>query len=444
MRKYLSFVEEIMSTAVQTDTQPYHLKVFQMARLIGEVMLEAGAESYRVEDTVRRVLSVTHFSQVEAFTTHTGITISMGNPDTVPITSVQRVSNRTYHLGKIEMANDVSRRFVGGKITVEEATAELERIRKEPFDYKPYVYLPLCACTCGSFAIIFGGNLKDLFATLLVGFLYGVASLVISHMRENTFFGDLLSSFLIGAATVLFTYVIPIAEHPDIVIAGSIMPLVPGMAITNAIRDTLRGDYLSGLARTVESIITAVVIAGGAALLVNGISASVVVPAVTEGHTPWLYDASAGFFQPYLAVQLAASFVSAFTFCVVLKAKRKHLVFCGLLGLCCWTFYQIFQSLGWGVFASTFGATLVTCFPADHLAHTRKAPATVFFAATIINLVPGYGMYKFMYYLISQKYAVAASTGIETIEIATLVAVAIAFHYSLRHLVFAHRKGNGK
>ena len=38
----------------------------------------------------------------------------------------------------------------------------------------------------------------------------------------------------------------------DTVIISAIMPLVPGVAITNAIRDTLQGDYLSGGARVLE------------------------------------------------------------------------------------------------------------------------------------------------------------------------------------------------
>jgi uncharacterized membrane protein YjjP (DUF1212 family) len=44
------------------------------------------------------------------------------------------------------------------------------------------------------------------------------------------------------------------------------MPLVPGVAITNAIRDTLNGDYVSGAARAVEAFIKALAIALGVGL----------------------------------------------------------------------------------------------------------------------------------------------------------------------------------
>ena len=41
------------------------------------------------------------------------------------------------------------------------------------------------------------------------------------------------------------------------------MPLVPGVAITNAVFDTLHGDYLSGTARMLEAFVTAAAVAMG-------------------------------------------------------------------------------------------------------------------------------------------------------------------------------------
>lgn len=52
----------------------------------------------------------------------------------------------------------------------------------------------------------------------------------------------------------------------DIVIISCIMPMVPGVAITNAVRDTLQGDYLSGGARILEAFLKAAGIALGIGL----------------------------------------------------------------------------------------------------------------------------------------------------------------------------------
>ena len=49
----------------------------------------------------------------------------------------------------------------------------------------------------------------------------------------------------------------------DIVIIGAIMPLVPGMIFTTAIRDTLNGDFASGISRIMEAVVVALAVAAG-------------------------------------------------------------------------------------------------------------------------------------------------------------------------------------
>lgn len=414
----------------------HYLEVFQVAQLTGEIMLKNGAETYRVEDTITRILRTTGFSQIEAFTTLTGLTMSMSDPSITPITSVKRVQSRSNHLRKVEMANDLSRRFVSGKISTEEAIKELKYIDSHPLVYPYYIMIPVCAIACGCFCFIFGGNWRDFLATILVGTLYGCFSMVTDRLATSGFIKDLLCSIIIGLFSVMFTHVVPLAEHMDLVIAGSIMPLVPGLAITNAIRDTLYGDYLSGLARALEACITAIVIAGGASLMIRGYESINDVRLISEIVTPWLRDLDGPFLQPALLVQLVAGFFSALTFCLFLNVSHKHLLYCGLCGLVCWFFYQVGLYLfHFGSLSATFFATLISCFLANHLAYKRKAPATVFFAAAIINPVPGYGMYRFMFFLLGKEYATAAIQGIETLECAALIAIAIAFQYSIQSII---------
>ena len=51
------------------------------------------------------------------------------------------------------------------------------------------------------------------------------------------------------------------------------MPMVPGVAITNAVRDTLQGDYISGGARILEAFLKAAAVAlgVGAAMALTGL-----------------------------------------------------------------------------------------------------------------------------------------------------------------------------
>ena len=71
----------------------------------------------------------------------------------------------------------------------------------------------------------------------------------------------MLTSLLPG----LMALVLPVLQT-ELVIAGAIMPLVPGLAMTNAVQDTMRGDIVSGLSHGTQAILTAFLIAGGALL----------------------------------------------------------------------------------------------------------------------------------------------------------------------------------
>ena len=54
---------------------------------------------------------------------------------------------------------------------------------------------------------------------------------------------------------------------PDIVIVGAIMPFVPGVALTNAVREIMAGNFISGQGRIIEALLSAASVGLGIALL---------------------------------------------------------------------------------------------------------------------------------------------------------------------------------
>ena len=73
-----------------------------------------------------------------------------------------------------------------------------------------------------------------------------------------------MAALAIGALAVL-SVKYGLAKNYSIVIIGSVMPLVPGVPLTNAVRDLLAGHILSGIARATEALLTAVAIGMGIA-----------------------------------------------------------------------------------------------------------------------------------------------------------------------------------
>lgn len=234
---------------------------------VGEVMLANGAETHRVEDTVERILSVKEGRMPETFVTPTGFFASIQGPLTGTITKFRRISRRSINLEKVTRANSLSRNFVAGKITLHEGFAELERIEKIiPF---PHHLVVLCYGTvCSSFALLFSGTIYDALAAFFVGILLGVIAELMEKKRVSPFLVSLLGGVSIAFITLVF-YLLHFGTNYNTIITGCLMPLVPGFALTNSIRDIMNGDFISGTARLVEALITAVAVAAGVGIVLS-------------------------------------------------------------------------------------------------------------------------------------------------------------------------------
>lgn len=236
--------------------------LMDIALLAGEIMLTSGAETYRVEDTMCRILRISNLERTEAFVTTTGIFATLDDISIDAITLVKRVSIRDTNLNQIYLVNDISRKLCSDEIDLVTAYQELKKIyRKE--QYSDILIWIMTVATSASFSIVLGGDWKDCLVSAVNG-LFIVFWLVISRKRDmSRFITNMMSSVLIAINTMLYVNLTGNYAHNEIIIAGSIMPMVPGVAITNAIRDTLQGDYMSGGARAMEAFLVAASIAVG-------------------------------------------------------------------------------------------------------------------------------------------------------------------------------------
>jgi uncharacterized membrane protein YjjP (DUF1212 family) len=203
-------------------------------------------------------------TSVEVYATTTGIVATLSDSTIEPITGVKRISNRSNNLSRINDVNQISRNICDGIITVEQACEELEEIRNSK-TYSGIVIAIATIVSMGGFVGIFGGSLMD---CLLAG-MNGIFIVAIGKLADNrigsAFIIDMAKSFVLAFITMIFAKYISNINH-NLIIIGSIMPLVPGIPITNAIRDTLQGDYNSGTARAVEAFVISLGIAVGVGL----------------------------------------------------------------------------------------------------------------------------------------------------------------------------------
>lgn len=237
--------------------------LMKAAVLAGEIMLKSGAEAYRAEDTIMHMLKTSGAETVESYVVMTGIVATIDNPDMEALTVVKRVGGGSTNLNNIAQVNEVSRQLCAGNITVEEAYTTLKQIKGS--QYSRLLYTLATIGICIGFVPFFGGGLLEVLAAVVVGLMAGLTTTACKVVRlKNGFLENLLYSFVAAFVAIYIKGLFPEMDM-DIVIISSIMPVVPGVAITNAIRDIMEGDYLSGMARVLSAFMTAVSIAVGVA-----------------------------------------------------------------------------------------------------------------------------------------------------------------------------------
>ncbi|ABR48518.1 protein of unknown function DUF1212 [Alkaliphilus metalliredigens QYMF] len=239
-------------------------KIVVLALFAGEIMLKSGAETYRVEDTINRICKSRGFHYVECFVTPTGIFVSVdskGEDQGEIISYIKRIKSRSINLNKISEVNDFSRRFVGSEIPIEEGMKQLRLIDK----IKPYPpYLRSIAGGIASLFVVllFGGNFLESLAAFFTSICITYTLYFFIDCGFTPFLTHISGGVVASLLAIVFSYTHP-SINVDNVVIGALMIMVPGVAITNAVRDSIAGDLLSGLARAAEALIIATSIAFG-------------------------------------------------------------------------------------------------------------------------------------------------------------------------------------
>lgn len=235
--------------------------LLDVAAFAGKLLIESGAEIYRVEETMVRLCTCFHeVEDAQSFVTPTGIMFSV-TVDRKTVTKVLRVKSRGTDLNCIDKINDLSRRATTHNYSIEDIWKELQEIAQEK-RYSFSTTLFFGALSALGFAIFFHGTWKEALVAFMIGMLIKTLSFLLEKREWNVFFTNACSAGLAAIAALGF-HALDHSIDSDIVIISSIMLLVPGLAITNAVRDTMAGDYLSGVSRATEAFLIAVAIAVG-------------------------------------------------------------------------------------------------------------------------------------------------------------------------------------
>lgn len=232
---------------------------------IGQYMLQCGGEVSRVEDSIRRMCIAFGAKRADVFTITSSIMVTIYAHHFGSVSQTRRIKGMQYDLNRLEQLNQLSRRICAEHMGIEETREALEEIRNGP-RYSFKLQILAYALVSASFSVFFGGSWGDAVASGIVGVLLKYLDRMISKTEANALLSALICS-CVGGLLAAGTVRLGLGESVEMISIGNIMLLIPGIALTNSLRDMFSGNTVSGILRFLEAVILAMVIAFGFALV---------------------------------------------------------------------------------------------------------------------------------------------------------------------------------
>ncbi len=246
-------------------------QILSCALDIGEQMLISGAEVGRVESAIRFICSAYGCRRTDVFTITSSIVVSIEDGDGNHSTQTRRVTGTHTNLTRLHQLNALSREVCATTPDFAYVQQKLHSICSKPA--YPFWMECLGSCLIGaSFAIFFGGSMADGVVAGVLGLLLRCCTFLLQKAAMNQVFVNAVSSFLLSAAALCLVRA-GLGDDTNKIIIGNIMLLIPGIALTNSLRDMISGDIMTGILRFFDAVLVAAAIAAGyilAASLLGG------------------------------------------------------------------------------------------------------------------------------------------------------------------------------
>ena len=387
-------------------------KPLDLAYEAGSILLENGAEISRVEETMRRIASHYGVEDEDFFVLSNGIIATdkgYARSKFIPIKGAS--------LDKVVAVNQLSREVEQGECSLEQLEQRLKAIRA--MKAKP-AWEQILASALGSaaFCIIFGGGFMDCVASFIAGLVLWIFMLFVASRRLSRIVGN-ISGGLLSTLLCFGMYRIGLGDHLSNMIIGAIIPLIPGVPFTNGIRDLANEDYIAGVTRLLDAMLTFFCIALGVAFAFmfdkNIFGEMLVLQGLAND------PQTSGF-----TIQLIAAFLGTVTFAALFGVPRKYYFdagFCGTMGWLLYLLLSRYTSMSPVeiIFCSTTLVTLTALLQSI----ARKCPITVFLICGIFPLVPGAGIFWTSYNIVANQIPDAIQTGFAALKATVAIALGI-------------------
>lgn len=240
-------------------------KVVNFALNAGRILLKNGAEIFRVDETIQRICKRFHVEEIDTFVLSHAIFINAEREGEEVYSKIKHIPLSSANLEIVAEVNDLSRKITAGMISLDEAIDELDRIEHMPTK-KKYQLVLSAGVGASAFGYLLGASAMESICAFFIGCILYIWVLFAGKHRLSKIIINIFGGILITAMAVMMYVFVPVSMKIDGMIIAGIMPLVPGVAFVNAIRDIADSDFLSGTVRMIDALLVFVYIAIGVGL----------------------------------------------------------------------------------------------------------------------------------------------------------------------------------
>jgi uncharacterized membrane protein YjjP (DUF1212 family) len=242
-------------------------EVIDLALCAGQLLMQYGAESHRVEETVHRLGTALGCDWMDVFVATNAVqvtTVSGGEFRT----KIRRVVDGGVNMTVVSGVNHLSRRVELQELDRQGVRAELDRIGQEPHHYNRWLMAGMVGLGCGAFSQLFGGDYIMLVVTMISSTIAMIVRQEMQHHRFNTLLVVIVSSFVASLIASSASFFYP-NEKVNTAMTACVLLLVPGVPLINAVEDLVKGHPVVGVARGATGALITLAIALGIILAIN-------------------------------------------------------------------------------------------------------------------------------------------------------------------------------
>lgn len=370
----------------------------------GKLLIESAADTNRVVRNMKRVAAYLALpdEKLHIDVSYTMLAVNLSD-DTRSFSKFQKCEKHGINMTALSEISKLSWRAIEQDYTLDQYEAELERIRKQPRNYKPLVVAICAAFACGGFCKLFG---CDWIAFLLASFCAFIGFRVRAYC--NSFGLNMYMSIAIAAGiSTCLAYVTSFtgwSSTPNHPLLACALFIVPGVPLINFVDDMIDNYVMVGINRAANTVLTMGAMAFGIVLAIKFLAIEDV--SIDKKFS----ELSMTPHDPYYVYAIAAA-IAAIGFSTIFNVQRRLLwvvAIGGMISVCTRNFVNF--ELGLGPVLGSFMGAMVVSLIAVKAVHWFHVPNHVLTIPSVIPMIPGVLMYRALFSFINMHGVIGEVT----------------------------------